>query len=642
MLQFFHRNKRSVLGLFVALMIALSMAGWGAEALLDQSVYDRAAIQIEDQAISFERFDQNKRAVQQNLVGMYGPQALAYFPNLSQEIVDRVIADTLLERNATKLGLAVGNDAVVKAIQENFSQNGFQREAYLYYLQQTGMTSANYEAQVARDLMRSQYLAIVQDAGRASKIEAQAEYIQQNTEYSVDYVEFSPAIFKPKVADPGDQELEAFYEANSTDFEIPAKVDYEFVVFDPSNYQHLVEVTDDDIELEYSDRSREFAVPDRVKVSLIIINTPSNSNADEIAKARARADQALLAIKNGKPFSAVAQEFSDDPLSKLAGGEVGWVNKGTRSQEFDRVVFSTEPGQLTEVISTENGYEIAQIQEIEKGRTKALSEVRSEIESAIRKREAPVYLGDYVHGLLQKWEQEKGSSAAAGGGPLKQLVATEKLTLLTSGGVLSGNEDPKDAPKGLTKKILENASQSHQIVEIDEKPILVEVKKYEEAHIPSFAQARASVLDAYQRSHAAALAKESAQAFLDRIAMAKPAEQAGLFASEAKKQSLQVQVVKDIKASGKLAPPFNDDSLQNAVFGRSSVGLIDQVVSGNKNQYVINVSAIKKPKVDSSSKEYVEFENKFLDTSGLELVQSLIESMRARAKIDVNPAVLSN
>ncbi len=66
------------------------------------------------------------------------------------------------------------------------------------------------------------------------------------------------------------------------------------------------------------------------------------------------------ALVPGADFSLLAQEYSEDPGSKSAGGDLGWFSKGMMIPAFEKVVFDNLViGETTsELVNTEIGYHI--------------------------------------------------------------------------------------------------------------------------------------------------------------------------------------------------------------------------------------------------------------------------------------------
>ncbi len=91
----------------------------------------------------------------------------------------------------------------------------------------------------------------------------------------------------------------------------------------------------------------------------------SQSEKDAIAEynqqAQERAQDILeKTLALDADFSLLAQEYSEDPGSKSAGGDLGWFSKGMMIPEFEKVVFEDLiVGQITsELLNTDIGYHI--------------------------------------------------------------------------------------------------------------------------------------------------------------------------------------------------------------------------------------------------------------------------------------------
>ncbi|MEK6806716.1 MAG: peptidylprolyl isomerase [Pseudomonadota bacterium] len=68
-------------------------------------------------------------------------------------------------------------------------------------------------------------------------------------------------------------------------------------------------------------------------------------------------------IKKGENFEALAKQFSDDPGSKAAGGDLGWAQPGLFSPDFQQVLDTLKPGEMSEPFRTSFGWHIARVAE---------------------------------------------------------------------------------------------------------------------------------------------------------------------------------------------------------------------------------------------------------------------------------------
>ena len=63
-------------------------------------------------------------------------------------------------------------------------------------------------------------------------------------------------------------------------------------------------------------------------------------------------------ILKGDDFSTKARLYSDDPGSKLEGGDLGFINRGEMVTEFEAAAFSLTEGSISDIIETQFGYHI--------------------------------------------------------------------------------------------------------------------------------------------------------------------------------------------------------------------------------------------------------------------------------------------
>lgn len=66
-------------------------------------------------------------------------------------------------------------------------------------------------------------------------------------------------------------------------------------------------------------------------------------------------------IGGAKRFETIATLYSDDPGSRLQGGDLGWQTRGTMVAEFEAALFSLEIGEISPVFETQYGYHIVQL-----------------------------------------------------------------------------------------------------------------------------------------------------------------------------------------------------------------------------------------------------------------------------------------
>ncbi|HRO42664.1 MAG TPA: peptidylprolyl isomerase [Flavipsychrobacter sp.] len=99
------------------------------------------------------------------------------------------------------------------------------------------------------------------------------------------------------------------------------------------------------------------SMPDSAKAQHILIAT--NQGRDD-SSAKKTADSLMAAIKGGAIFDSLATKFSDDPGSKIKGGDLGYFGYGAMVPEFNDAAFLGAPGDL-KVIKTQFGYHVIKV-----------------------------------------------------------------------------------------------------------------------------------------------------------------------------------------------------------------------------------------------------------------------------------------
>jgi parvulin-like peptidyl-prolyl isomerase len=81
------------------------------------------------------------------------------------------------------------------------------------------------------------------------------------------------------------------------------------------------------------------------------------------AQALALANDIEAKLKAGGDFAALAQQYSSDTGSARNGGDLGWFGKGMMVPEFETAAFGLQAGQISDPVKTNYGYHIIQVVE---------------------------------------------------------------------------------------------------------------------------------------------------------------------------------------------------------------------------------------------------------------------------------------
>lgn len=100
-------------------------------------------------------------------------------------------------------------------------------------------------------------------------------------------------------------------------------------------------------------------IPSEVEVGMIV-QTPVIGDAEKKA-ATDRLKDLRERILKGDDFGTLAVLYSEDPGSASKGGELGMFQRGTMRPEFEATAFKLKPGEVSDVVETEDGFHIIQM-----------------------------------------------------------------------------------------------------------------------------------------------------------------------------------------------------------------------------------------------------------------------------------------
>ncbi len=132
----------------------------------------------------------------------------------------------------------------------------------------------------------------------------------------------------------------------------------------------------------YNANPNQFSQSEQLRARHILVAV--NAGRDD-AQAKARAEELLAQLRQGRPFDELAREASDDKGSGRRGGDLGTFGKGSMVPEFEAAAFAlTKPGQLSEPVKSQFGYHVIELLERIPARRQTFEDVRAELREDAR------------------------------------------------------------------------------------------------------------------------------------------------------------------------------------------------------------------------------------------------------------------
>lgn len=129
------------------------------------------------------------------------------------------------------------------------------------------------------------------------------------------------------------------------------KGDISELIQSPSGF-HIIKISDMKSDLEN--------IVEQTRARHILIKPDQLVTAEQ---AKAKLTQLKFRVENGDDFGLLAKGNSQDPVSAIDGGNLGWRSPGELVPEFQRMMDSLEPNQTSEPLRTSFGWHILQVLE---------------------------------------------------------------------------------------------------------------------------------------------------------------------------------------------------------------------------------------------------------------------------------------
>jgi peptidyl-prolyl cis-trans isomerase C len=175
--------------------------------------------------------------------------------------------------------------------------------------------------------------------------------------------------------------------------------------------------TDEAVKNFYDENEERFKAPESVKARHILVSIEGADTEEALAEKKSKADDIRKQVleAKGANFEDLAKTMSDGP-SGPRGGDLGEFGRGQMVPEFDAVVFTMKPGEVSEVVKTQFGYHVIKVDEVNEARTLPYDEVKEQLSEQMLNEEKSEKLRSYVEELRSKAKIVPTNPGPAGDG----------------------------------------------------------------------------------------------------------------------------------------------------------------------------------------------------------------------------------
>ncbi len=577
--------------------------------------------EIEREAANIRRAVQNSR----------GPDAAQILQgvNLRQLAVEFLVEQTLIERQAHKLGLIVTDDDLAKAIasQAVFQVDGhFDQERYYRILRDTQLEPADFENETRGKIFADTLQHLVTAGVAISPEEARAEYNRLGEKIALAYIEFPSTNFTPPP--PTDAEIEKFYADNKESFREPDRVKIDFIRYDFAALEPKEPPSDDEIKTYYEENLKTlFSHPDQIHARHILIPVAEDASAGDKAAARKHAEDLLERVKSGASFADLAKQYSGDPGSSQNGGDLGNVSRRELVKPFEDVAFKLKPGEFG-LAETQFGFHVIQLIDAKGAKIDDVQEARPKIVAALKLKQGMA---------IARQDMEADEAAANLGHELNELAKKRGLVAVTTPyfareDTIKGAEDDAN----LKKEVFDMQGGEIRSIRKGQAPYLVKMLDRKPARLPPLAEIKVRVVVTMLRMRAEAQARQAAGALLKQI------KSPEAFDAIVANNHLQVKTTGDFARATNDVPGLGSFPEVGQAAGTVTTipGVIDHVLENGGNSYIVKVTARTPPNDDEWHAIAAQMTARMLQQRQQLAWSTFVNELKRRALIVVHSALI--
>ncbi|TCO72746.1 SurA N-terminal domain-containing protein [Chromatocurvus halotolerans] len=581
MLQNIRANSKGTLAKIIIGLIVVSFSIFGIESLLVGGGSDAVA-EVNGEELSPAEVQQTVNLQKRRLLSMLGDNAdpaLLDDERLVAQAIDGLIERKLLVQAARKQGLVVADSDVgaIIASMEQFQMDGqFSAPLYQNTLASAGYTPALFQRSLREDLLLAQLRAGLSASEFATPTELGASATVTAEQRDIRYIMLPLNAFN-QIDQVSDDDIQAYYDANSDEFMSPESVDISFIELNADAFREPVSEKELREAFELAKQDAQYQTESRVAHILL------EQGSDESESAfSTRIEEAQKAINDGMPFDEAAAMYSDDVGSADFGGDLGFTAGDTFPEPMEEAIAALEPGQISAPVETDAGIHLIKVVERRAGESIQFEDMRAELEQQIQS-------GDARRELLLAVEQLRDLvfNAEDLSGPAEEM----DLEVETADNVLRGNQegifgDPALQSAIFSEDVLEFRHNS-EVVEMDsDRFIVVHVDDYSAPEALPLEQVRERIASRIAAERARELSSREARAIIARLEAGETMEQVA--------QDLDYEWQVELgttRSSGRLPAVVSQRGF--ALPGPQGQPLRDSARADNGDLYVVELSRVK-------------------------------------------------
>jgi peptidyl-prolyl cis-trans isomerase D len=607
------KHKRFI-QVFLAL-IAITFATWGIESYTQFRASRDTVATVNGMDISQREFGEELRRQQEQLRRMFGgavDPAMLDAPESRRAVLEGLISQRLLAREVGRANMFMSREAVIDAITSapEFQEDGkFSAAKYSGYLASRGISDQGNVAELQSRLPLARYAGSVSETAIAPRSVATRLAAIEAQKREVSEVRISEQQFLPQVK-IDEAQVKAHYDAHQADYRTPERVRAEYLVLSAEALARQDPPTEAEIRAAYEARAGQFRVDEQRRASHILVKT------------KEEADKILQELKkNPGRFAELAKKHSQDPGSAEKGGDLGWFGRGMMVKPFEDTVFRLGQNEM-QAVESEFGFHVVRVTGVQAAKARSYEEVRKELAEELARLKGQRKFAEAAENFNNLVYEQPDS--------LKPAAERFKLQVQTTGWIdksarqeLGALDNPKLLSALFSADAIKNRRNTDAIEVAPNTLVAARVVEHQPAAQRSFDEVKGDIARELRQRQASALALKDGEAKLEKL---RKGEDAGVkwsaprLVSRRDAQGLPANMLRQVvSADTTKLPAYVGVPVPDGGYALLRISkVIEEPVKENDPQ----VSA------------------RFAQLYGAAQFEALVESLRSRADIAINPASL--
>jgi peptidyl-prolyl cis-trans isomerase D len=375
MLQRIRDNSQSFISKIIIGLIIGVFALFGAESIVGGFFGSNTVVSVNGEDITEEELASNIQTLMANI----GAEVANLDDEFIREIaLNQLIEDRLLMQAAREAGMDISSASIDRQLLQTpqFQLDGvFNRDLAVRTMAAQGYTPFTYRQALAERMLIGQLANAYASSGFVTSADLQriAELTSQRRDFR--YVSVTPG---NRTAGQviSDEDIAAYYENNPGRFMREEQVAVDYLVLDKRDIFDELSVEESQLrDLYEQERERATSRTER-RASHILLEVNGRSESDALVLAT----ELKHRLDEGESFEDLAMEYSDDSISALDGGDIGYTDGSVFPDAMEAALRALEEGEVSEPVRSEFGVHLMLLTELDRQEFAPFEEMAERLE----------------------------------------------------------------------------------------------------------------------------------------------------------------------------------------------------------------------------------------------------------------------